>query len=127
MQLTRRGILKTAMAAPLAFVPHVAVGATWRRHLVLVELNGGNDGLNTVVPYRDPLYRQMRSKLALPTDQVLSLDERLGLHAQQRLANLPGQRDLGVQRRLGGDLGPLPEREQDGLRAEPQGGDGSVD
>ena len=51
MQLTRRGILKTAMAAPLAFVPHVAVGATWRRHLVLVELNGGNDGLNTVVPF----------------------------------------------------------------------------
>ena len=80
MQLTRRGILRSVMAAPLVFVPQVAVAASWRRHLVLVELNGGNDGLNTVVPYRDPVYTQMRPKLSLPIDQVLRLDERLGLH-----------------------------------------------
>ena len=80
MQLTRRGVLRAAMAAPLVFVPQVAVAASWRRHLVLVELNGGNDGLNTLVPYRDPVYTQMRPKLSLPIDQVLRLDERLGLH-----------------------------------------------
>ncbi len=80
MQLTRRGILRSVMAAPLVFVPQVPVAASWRRHLVLVELNGGNDGLNTVVPYRDPVYTQMRPKLSLPIDQVLRLDERLGLH-----------------------------------------------
>ena len=97
MQLTRRGVLKAGVAAPLVFVPQVAVGATWRRHLVLVELNGGNDGLNTVVPYRDPLYRQMRSKLALPTDQVLSLDERLGLHpALERLMPLWIDRQMAI-------------------------------
>ena len=85
MQMTGRGILKTAMAASLTFVPQVIVTATWRRHLVLVELNGGNDGLNTEVPYRDPLYRQMRPKLALPADQVLSLGERLGLYPAMEL------------------------------------------
>ena len=37
-----------------------------RRLLVLVELSGGNDGLNTVVPHRDERYRALRPRLALP-------------------------------------------------------------
>lgn len=50
------------------------------RALVLVDLNGGNDGLNTVIPVGDPLYRALRPTLAVPHDQVLLLDERTGLH-----------------------------------------------
>jgi uncharacterized protein (DUF1501 family) len=48
------------------------------RVLLLLELRGGNDGLNTVVPWRDPLYRQARSRLAL--EQPLPLSDGLGLH-----------------------------------------------
>jgi uncharacterized protein (DUF1501 family) len=79
--LTRRSLLTAAAASPLAglWVPF-AGAAEPPRVLVLVELNGGNDGLNTVVPYADPAYARARPKLAVPRDQVLQLDERLGLH-----------------------------------------------
>jgi uncharacterized protein (DUF1501 family) len=50
------------------------------RILVLVELNGGNDGLNTVIPYSDPAYVAARPGLAIPREQVLQLNEQLGLH-----------------------------------------------
>ncbi len=54
--------------------------ADYGRVLVLVELQGGNDGLNTVVPFTDPDYRRLRPALALPRDRLLRLDERTGLH-----------------------------------------------
>ena len=53
------------------------------RVLVLVELRGGNDALNTVVPYADPLYAQLRPSIGLKPDEVLKLDrgpQPLGLH-----------------------------------------------
>jgi uncharacterized protein (DUF1501 family) len=50
------------------------------RTLIVVQMAGGNDGLNTVVPYTDPLYRKMRPTLGIAQSKVLSLDTRLGLH-----------------------------------------------
>src|SRR2546428_1818748 len=59
---------------------HVAqVGSD--RTLIVVQMAGGNDGLNTVIPFTDPLYHQMRPTLAIPDAQVLPLDTRLGLHS----------------------------------------------
>ncbi|MBA2288402.1 MAG: DUF1501 domain-containing protein [Ktedonobacteraceae bacterium] len=48
--------------------------------LIVVQLAGGNDGLNTVVPYSDSRYHKMRPTLGLADSQVLHLDTRLGLH-----------------------------------------------
>jgi uncharacterized protein (DUF1501 family) len=54
--------------------------AASERTLIVVQLAGGNDGLNTVVPYTDSRYYQMRPTLAIKETQVLTLDNRLGLH-----------------------------------------------
>ncbi|MGC4809501.1 DUF1501 domain-containing protein [Micromonospora sp. DT228] len=50
------------------------------RTLVLVTLYGGNDGLNTVIPYADPAYRAARPELAYPDSEVLRLDDGFGLN-----------------------------------------------
>jgi uncharacterized protein (DUF1501 family) len=50
------------------------------RILVVLQLSGGNDGLNTVVPYGDELYRQNRFTLAVGVNQVLKIDDHVGLH-----------------------------------------------
>src|SRR5215470_11952046 len=50
------------------------------RVLVVVELAGGNDGLNTVIPYEDDLYHQARPTLRVAREQVQKLTDRIGLH-----------------------------------------------
>src|SRR5262245_36904471 len=48
--------------------------------LVVVELTGGNDGLNTVVPFKDPEYAKRRPTLKLPVAQLKKVNDELGLH-----------------------------------------------
>ena len=50
------------------------------RRLVVVQLAGGNDGLNTIVPYRNDIYYRERPKLAIEASQVLPLNDDYGLH-----------------------------------------------
>src|ERR1700738_932013 len=53
---------------------------TSQRALVVLELMGGNDGLNTLVPYTDSAYSQVRSRIGIPAASVLPLDSKLGLN-----------------------------------------------
>jgi uncharacterized protein (DUF1501 family) len=48
--------------------------------LVILQLSGGNDALNTVIPYSDPLYRDNRPKVGIPEDQVLPINNSIGFH-----------------------------------------------
>src|SRR5712691_9445908 len=48
--------------------------------LVMVQMNGGNDGLNTVIPYTEPLYYSNRPTLAVARDKVLQISSTYGLH-----------------------------------------------
>jgi uncharacterized protein (DUF1501 family) len=50
------------------------------RVLVVIELNGGNDGINTVVPYRDEGYERHRSATRLATSDLIKIDDQVGLH-----------------------------------------------
>lgn len=80
--MNRRHFLCTTagLALASAVTPLCAAAAQGDRVLVLVELAGGNDGLNTVVPYGDPAYARLRPALAVPRDQVLPLSETVGLN-----------------------------------------------
>ena len=50
------------------------------RVLVVLSLSGGNDFLNTLIPYTDPLYKDYRPTLGIPEDQVLALNDKVGYH-----------------------------------------------
>jgi len=83
--MKRRSLLQLLAAAALvtpALSRQAGVQQAAQRRsepvLLLLELRGGNDGLNTVVPWRDPLYRQARPRLAL--DDALPLSDGLALH-----------------------------------------------
>ncbi|MGI8783125.1 MAG: DUF1501 domain-containing protein [Acidobacteriota bacterium] len=84
-------LIGTAQAQELR--RQAASGEKRDRILVVLQLTGGNDGLNTVVPHRDELYYKLRPGLAVPSDQVLALDKDMGLHPQLR--GLKGLYDNG--------------------------------
>jgi len=66
---------RAAQAAPAAGKP----GAK-DTILVVVQLTGGNDGLNTVIPFKDELYYKNRPTIAIPKDKIFGLKDGLGLH-----------------------------------------------
>jgi uncharacterized protein (DUF1501 family) len=72
------------------------------RTLVLVTLYGGNDGLNTVVPYADPAYAAARPDLAYRPDEVLDLGDGVGLNpGLAGLHGLYGEKRLAIVRGAG--------------------------
>ena len=81
--MDRRAFLRSTAAVAALALPalraHAASG-DYRKLLVLVELKGGNDGLNTLVPYTDSAYYALRPKIAIARDQVVQLTDSAGLH-----------------------------------------------
>src|SRR5262249_40739273 len=95
--LTRRDFVKSGLAVVSvgAFMPTIftraiaaaaadkslsSAGAAPSEALGAIQLAGGNDGLNTVTPYADGHYHQLRPNLGIPADQVVPLDAHLGIH-----------------------------------------------
>jgi uncharacterized protein (DUF1501 family) len=78
--------------------------ATGKDHpiLVLLQLAGGNDGLNAIVPFADDLYYRARPTINIPHDQVLSLDGYVGFNPRMApLKNLFDQGKLAVIQGVG--------------------------
>jgi uncharacterized protein (DUF1501 family) len=48
--------------------------------LAVMSLSGGNDGLNTIIPYNDPRYRDYRPSLGIAADQIIPINDQLGFH-----------------------------------------------
>jgi uncharacterized protein (DUF1501 family) len=94
MSYTRRDFLRAALgtstlmslgsAAPDWLIRSATATAPQRDGsdtvLVVLQLTGGNDGLNTVVPYTDDEYARNRPTLCLPTGELHKIDSRLGFH-----------------------------------------------
>jgi uncharacterized protein (DUF1501 family) len=86
LELSRRNFIKLSGSAALAVLlkPQLGFSDTGNsisnRRLILLEMNGGNDGLNTVIPYGQGQYYDLRPKLAIPAQQVLPINNQIGLH-----------------------------------------------
>ncbi len=92
--LSRRTFLQKSSIVSLAPVlPHV-FGRTANaakleadeKVLIVIQLDGGNDGLNTVIPFADDGYGKARKKLRIPTKDILKIDDHVGLHPSMRSA-----------------------------------------
>jgi uncharacterized protein (DUF1501 family) len=80
--LTSSTLIALAPTVP-AFLARTARAAKPERDgrvLVVVQLDGGNDGINTVVPFKDDGYAKHRKVLRLPPDQLIKVNDTLGLH-----------------------------------------------
>ena len=72
------------------------------RILVIVTLYGGNDGLNTVIPFADAAYAKARPELAYKANEVLKLDETTGLNpAMKGFHRMFGEKKLAIVRSVG--------------------------
>ena len=96
MLISRRQFLKSSAAVGIgtALLPSVlqkaaaaagleaagGIGPRDRRTLIVVEMAGGNDVLNTLVPYADGRYFDLRGRLSVPPGDVIPLDRDVGLH-----------------------------------------------
>jgi uncharacterized protein (DUF1501 family) len=110
MGITRRGFLQWTGAlgagsaigdAGLAFAA-APPGSRYDRLLVLVELKGGNDGFNTLVPYADPGYYAARPKLAIARGDVLQLSDRVGFNpAMAALMPMWQKKEIAVLQGVG--------------------------
>lgn len=87
---SRRDFLKqTAFASGALLVPQFLQGAHQNinnngKKLVIIQWSGGNDGLNTLVPFRNDLYYKNRPSIAIPKKEVLRLNDELGFNPVMR-------------------------------------------
>ncbi len=111
---TRRDFLKSSSLVALGsavpmFVSRTAAQAAQANQpggretiLVVLQLTGGNDGLNTVIPFRDDNYARLRPTLRQPAAQIHRLNDDLGLHpAMSGLASLLQDNALCVVQGVG--------------------------
>jgi len=115
MTQSRREFLKSAVGTPAllslggavpAFLTRAAGAAKAEnrtdRLLVVVQLSGGNDGLNTVVPYADDAYGRKRSTLRLRGADVLKIDDYVGFHPRMEgFSRLLKAGQLGIVQGVG--------------------------
>ena len=108
MTIDRRTLIRrSCMTASLATLPRWAAAGIFRGPretaaslvsdtvLVVLDMNGGNDGLNTIVPHADPVYRSARVRIGLTGTQLLPITGEPGLGLHPSLSHLHGYLESG--------------------------------
>lgn len=114
--MERREFLKNStLASSLFLVPsfvkafeNVATNTLGFKKLVIVQLSGGNDGLNSIVPYRNDIYYKERPRIAISKKDLIRATDNLGFH--KSLAPLKNLYDRGYLSILNNVGYPNPNR-----------------
>lgn len=112
MKLSRRQLLAASAPAAVSLCGLSPRCLSWAaeqaqrtdrdRILVVLQLSGGNDGLNTVIPYRHDTYRKARPTLAISRNDVLDIDGEVGFHpAAQGFRQLLEDQQLAIVHGVG--------------------------
>jgi uncharacterized protein (DUF1501 family) len=83
MNMNRRELLASTASLGFAGFPTFSFAQSISnkdRVLILVELKGGNDSLNTVIPYANTIYAQLRPTIGIKSEDVIRIDSQQGLH-----------------------------------------------
>ena len=109
--MKRRNFLKaSALASSSLMVPSFLRGYNQDRllnsrsgkNLIVVQLSGGNDGLNTIIPFQNDIYYQKRPSLAIKQQEVLKLSDNLGFNpAMQSLRALFDEGQMSILNSVG--------------------------
>ncbi len=114
--MKRRDFLThSTLASTLFLVPNFVKGfeklakeSLLDKKLVIIQLSGGNDGLNTVVPYNNDIYYNKRPTISIPKNKVIKLTDELGFH--QVLTPLKSLYDQGYVSIINNVGYPNPDR-----------------
>lgn len=109
--MIRRNFLKSSVVASSSAMMPAFLKSGFKPNLlnsrsgkivVVVQLSGGNDGLNTVVPYENDIYYKNRPTLSIAKKEVLRLNTELGLHPSlESLRNLYDSGELSIINSVG--------------------------
>lgn len=111
----REFIRNSSLASGLMFVPsfvkafeHFSKSQLGYKKLVIIQLAGGNDGLNTLIPFRNDIYYSSRPTLAINEQDVLRINDEVGFHSSLR--SLKNIYDKGYLTIINGVGYPNPDR-----------------
>ncbi len=98
----REFIKRTGLVSSSLLLPNFLKGFAYNpafssKRLIIIQLSGGNDGLNTLVPYRNDLYYQLRPSIGLKKSDLLPVDTEFGLHSSlKHLSSFYESGDLAI-------------------------------
>lgn len=79
--MNRRSLIKLLSGLTvLPIVPSLSLANTSNKRVILLELSGANDGLNTVVPFKDDRYHELRPVIGLKPNNIITLDDTFGFN-----------------------------------------------